>query len=288
MSLRLEMLQVARLAPKMLGESAPLVRGFLGSQISESGAFRDRDGKADLYYTVFGIDSLLALDPACNLHRQRSYIESIADVAPLDFVHLCCLIRARAQLSLPPLDAANQRLLNFRLKCGGFAQSPNGDNSVYNCFLGLGAHQDAGLAMTRSEDFLRSLQDFQTPSGGWNNQREMGEGSTNATAAAVAIYRQLGAEMSAETARWLHAQQHSSGGFKAAPGAPLPDLLSTATALHALSGLGYPMDQIIEPTLDFLDSLWTAEGSFYAHWAEEVLDVEYTFYALLALGHLCN
>ena len=36
---------------------------------------------------------------------------------------------------------------------------------------------------------------------------------------------------------------------------------------------------------DYLDTLWNGT-SFYGHWAEEELDVEYTFYALLALGHL--
>ena len=36
---------------------------------------------------------------------------------------------------------------------------------------------------------------------------------------------------------WLLARCHPEGGFLAAPGAPIPDLLSTATALHALAGL---------------------------------------------------
>ena len=39
-------------------------------------------------------------------------------------------------------------------------------------------------------------------------------------------------------------------------------------------------------SLDFIDTLWTNEGSFYGHWQEETLDCEYTYYALLALGHL--
>ena len=41
-----------------------------------------------------------------------------------------------------------------------------------------------------------------------------------------------------------------------------------------------------ERALDFVDTLWYAAGGFYGHWADEDLDVEYTFYALLALGHL--
>jgi hypothetical protein len=66
----------------------------------------------------------------------------------------------------------------------------------------------------------------------------------------------------------------------------VPDLLSTAVALHALSGLHVPMDHLKEPCLDFLDTLWVNRGSFFGHWHEDTLDVEYTWYALLALGHL--
>ena len=58
MSLRLEMLQVARLAPTLLGESSALVDEFVRSLMHEDGGFRDRDGKADLYYTVFSLNSV--------------------------------------------------------------------------------------------------------------------------------------------------------------------------------------------------------------------------------------
>ena len=61
MSLRLEMLQVARLAPKLLGDSTGRVADFLRSQEEPAGGFADREGKSDLYYTVFGIEGLLAL-----------------------------------------------------------------------------------------------------------------------------------------------------------------------------------------------------------------------------------
>ena len=53
------MLQVARLAPRLLGESIENVREFLDSQ-QTGGGFVDRDGSPDLYYTVFGLDGLAA------------------------------------------------------------------------------------------------------------------------------------------------------------------------------------------------------------------------------------
>jgi len=46
MSLRLEMLQVARLAPKVLGDSTDLVRQFILHQQNADGGFKDRAGPA--------------------------------------------------------------------------------------------------------------------------------------------------------------------------------------------------------------------------------------------------
>ena len=66
----------------------------------------------------------------------------------------------------------------------------------------------------------------------------------------------------------------------------MPDLLSTAVTLHALCAMHRDFAPVRDRCLNFLDSLWTSRGSFYGTWAEESLDVEYTWYGLLALGHL--
>src|SRR2546423_1498619 len=93
------MLQVARLAPKVLGDDAvQLVTQFLRSQQNEDGGFKDRKGKSDLYYTVFGLDALAALQQPFDKDRIRSYAESFGDGATLDFVHLCALARCWAAL----------------------------------------------------------------------------------------------------------------------------------------------------------------------------------------------
>jgi hypothetical protein len=62
--------------------------------------------------------------------------------------------------------------------------------------------------------------------------------------------------------------------------------LSTATALHALSELCVPLTGLRETCLDFLDTLWTSRGAFCGSWLEAAPDCEYTYYGLLALGHL--
>src|SRR5688572_12905804 len=101
MSLRLEMLQVARLAPKLLGESAENVRAFVLSQLLDGG-FAGRDGRPDLYYTVFGLDCLHALRADLPVERVTPWLASFGDGAALDIVHLACLARAHAALGAVP------------------------------------------------------------------------------------------------------------------------------------------------------------------------------------------
>ena len=133
---------------------------------------------------------------------------------------------------------------------------------------------------------LSSVLSLRTPDGGFANHAGAAEGSTPATAAAVLVMRHLDAEPDARVAEWLLARAHGDGGFFAAPNAPVPDLLSTATALHALVAMHADIASIKEPCLDFVDSLWTNAGGFCGSWLDQTLDCEYTYYGLLALGHL--
>jgi prenyltransferase beta subunit len=272
MSFRLEMLQAARRAPARLGESADLVRQFVRGQQLPDGSFRDRSGRSDIYYTVFGLDCLLALDEPLPTGLE-DYLRRFGGGEPLDFVHFTCL--ARCWSVLQPPAALAQRLVAF--------PPPQ---TVYDCYLALGAHEDLRAPLPDTGPWLRRLESLRSQDGAYGNAPGLPLGSTLATAAAAVLLRRLGEPVPAGLAPWLLAQGRPAGGFAAMPRAPMPDLLSTATALHALAGLGAPLDRIKEPCLDFLDSLWSNEGGFHGHWADEPLDVEYTSYALLALGHL--
>ena len=57
-------------------------------------------------------------------------------------------------------------------------------------------------------------------------------------------------------------------------------------AARALSGMKADLGDRKEPCLDFVDSLWSARGGFVGSWEDDALDCEYTYYGLLALGHL--
>ena len=294
-SLRLEMLQVARLAQHALGDAAELVRTFLRAQLLPTGAARDRGGKPDLYYTIFALAGLDALqdsamgESAANL---RGYLESFGDGDHLDFIHLGAFARCWSTMrALGPerAQAIAQKLERYRTGDGGYHESIGAVHGhAYGCFVALGAYQDLGIALPDPLQMVQCLKFLETPDGAWGNLRGMREGTVPATAAAVTLLHQCGLPIHESVGTWLQQQQHESGGgWIAVPGAPLPDLLSTATALHALSCLDVTLPTAAkERALDFIDSLWNATGGFHGHWADDDLDAEYTFYGLLALGHL--
>ena len=285
------MLQVARLAPTLLGESADLVTAFLRRSALPDGSFGDRGGGSDLYYTVFGLEGLLAFGepPPQNT---RGYLTGFGDGAGLDFVHLTCLARAWASTDPngppPELRAGIAgRIETFRSADGGYAATTGADRgSAYACFLALGALEDLHAPVERPEAIIDCVRASRAADGGYANQPGMAEGMTPPTAAAVTVLRHLDAAVERDIASWLLARAHPEGGFLASRRAPMPDLLSTATALHALTALHADLAPLREPCLDFVDSLWTNAGGFHGHWADDALDCEYTYYGLLALGHL--
>ena len=286
------MLQVARLARQLLGESSQLVVDYLRSQINSDGGFKDRSGKSDLYYTVFGLQALCALQAELPTISTKEYLHTFGGGESLDFVHLTCLARCWAMMSDGSLrEPARNELLNrlesFRSRDGGYHDASDSEHgTTYGCFLAIAAHQDL-QANSPNEDGLRHcLKSLQTRDGAFANQPHRETGITTATAAAVTLLRHLGDPAPASVGSWLLSRCHSQGGFFAIPTAPVPDLLSTATALHALTSMQVSLNPIRESCLDFVDSLWTNQGAFYGSWADDALDCEYTYYGLLALGHL--
>ncbi len=297
MSLRLEMLQVARLAPGVLGDEAcGLIEAFVRSTQNHDGGFSDRDATSDLYYTSFAIDALTALQAEIPQTSLGNYLTSKAEeLDALDFVHRCCLMRSLSALDEKPssdlIDVGLAAIENFRTPDGGYNQTPDAaTGSAYACFLAYGAWTDharqAGLPNPEGiAACLNSLVDKED--GGWANDTVFPVTNVPATAAAVSLSRNLRQPIPESTTNFLLSAFHPpSGGFLPFPGAPLPDLLSTAVALHALDGLQADFSRITEPCLDFIDSLWTADGGFHGTWDDDELDLEYTYYGLLALGHL--
>ena len=295
------MLQVARLAQRTLGDAAELIVKYIKSLSTPEGGYANRGGQPDLYYTPFALDCLVALTTSPNdeinlkkTNMTREWLQAFGDGASLDFVHRCCLARAWASQPTATLDktvraSLVKRIESTRSKDGGFAAvSGAKEGTAYGCFLAINAFADLQQPPLSSDDrkgIANCLESLRTQDGGWANAVGQQRGSTTASAAAIATLASLELGVPKKSAEFLLAQQHSSGGFVAAPEVPMPDLLSTAVALHALDTLEHEWRDSQELVLDFLDSLWSAEGAFHGSWADDEPDVEYTFYGLVALGH---
>lgn len=316
MTIRTDLIRSAARATETLGEAAcRQVRAFLNSR-RQDGAFVGRSGQVDLYYTVFALQAWQALgqgnEPA---PVDPQYLLSFAHGDGLDFVHLCCLIRCwacllhdadgatdhatdRATLTRTPfrlgvadhhVSSLRHRLLSFRLSDGGFSHSGAGCSSAYGCFLGLAALQDLAKMEPAHDDgtdsigLLACLARLRCDGGGYANPPADAP-SAPATAAALVTLTQLDQPTDDQSVRRLLDCRGADGGFRANQLTPIGDLLSTATALHALSAAGADLQPLREPTLDFLSSLWSPQGGFRGHAFDDELDCEYTFYGLLAAG----
>jgi len=292
MTIRLEMIRALSRSKEALEDSISPVISFLTESINPNGGFKGRGKQSDLYYTAFGLEALLALGATVPQNQIFNFIQGFTKKDPIDLVHLAALIRCCTNLSAGGIekklrDKFIKDLEKFRSKDGGFSNNTSAEHgTVYSCFFALTAYQDLQIDMPNYTAVTRCVQTLSTPDGGFTNNSEIQTGSTNATAAAMMVLHYLNQPVDKQVTDWLFTQCTSSGGFLAMPKAPIPDLLSTATALHALAVTGFEIDTIKEKCLDFIDSLWCSKGGFYSNWTDTILDCEYTYYGLLALGHL--
>ena len=279
-----------RLDPVSAGEIAAFVRAAWCAD----GGFRSRGGASDLYYTVFGMSALRALDAELSTEQVRPYLATFGDGEDLDFVHLVCLARCRAMQGRSGLwrsvaRPALKRLETWRSADGGYhhrlQHAPQG--TAYGCLLAALAYGESGAIMPAPRTIARCLDGLRRADGSWANDQDAIDGTTTATAAAVVVLTVLDALAEERTsASWLRDRLAPSGGFVASPATPAADLLSTATALHALRVLGSPLESLRDACSAFVEGLWDESGGFRGHALDPIADCEYTFYALLALGCL--
>jgi prenyltransferase beta subunit len=276
----------AKKAKNILADSTPLVADFVNSQANPDGGFKDKAQNSDLYYTVFAMESLIALSVPFNHDKVAYYLKTFDDLNSLDLVHSASLIRCYANLNPDSFDENLRRTLLTRIK--KFAE-PNGSfRTAYDCFLALGAFQDLDADLSNASGIIDCINSLCLPSAGCTNDISIPAASAPATAAAIAVLHYLNADIPHTLIDWLFDKCYTEGSFRAVPAAPIPDLLSTATVLHALALAGFDLAPIKEKSLDYIDTLWDSRGSFAPNSADNRLDCEYTYYGLLALGNLAN
>jgi hypothetical protein len=178
-------------------------------------------------------------------------------------------------------------LFKKRQTLPAFTHYPHNDKeSPYSQFLLFSLKEDMGINTGNRRELLTSFSSYHVETGGYANIKGSQQATANATVAAMTVKRQLGGyHTDNKDIDFLLTLQDESGGFFADVSAPVPDLLSTATALFFLKSCG------VTPRInanDFIDAHWLPSGSFGATLADDTGDVEYTFYGLLASGAICN
>lgn len=260
---------------------------FVKSQRLDDGSFMNKSGKSDLYYTVFGWMLSLAMEVGFDQQKAESYLKTL-NIEELDLIHYAAYIRCRMMVELK-----KEGKLKFFIKsmvpssvkslCS-FEGVPHQDiQSPYSQFIWLSLLEDTGNTGKFENNAMSALENYRTAHGGYKNTRDGLTATTNATAAALSVKGQLEGYNRNEDLHFILDTQSESGGFPAAEASPMPDLLSTSTALFVLSCYG------VQPkfsTHDFLEAHWLDSGGFSATLLENRSDVEYTFYGLLALGAL--
>jgi len=287
------MIRTAARAARPLGSGIRAVEDFIRSRLLDDGGFAGRDGRSDLYYTAFALDTLAALNAAPDTRRVESYVHRFSVGTALDFVHRTALARCWARLPGLRITPAWRRELARSLETcrapdGGFHTVPSPDaSSVTGTFLALGAYNDLQMIPPASHNLLKSLDTLRSRDGAFANEPGLLQGTTLATAGMLVLRRRLHLPVGAGLTDWLEARLHRDGGFLAAPDAPSPDLLSTATALYALRLADKRLDRPrLDACLTFIEGLHEPDGGFCGQWTDTVTDTEYTFYALLSLGCL--
>jgi len=265
-------------------EGLQSLRGFFTSAQDAGGAFVNRASAPDLYYTVFGIESCLALAAPFDRERAAAFVRNVGEV---DLVHHCCRIRCANRLGLFNGSHGLKKSLRSRLnRLVAASLASGGGEGVKGAFLAALAYEDLDGRIPNSWAARRLIRRYERSDGSFANVAGARGGLVTATAAAVVVLRRLTGKSPERSVAWLRSLCMASGGFRVSESVPLPDLLSTATALFALRYCGESLDGMADACEEFIAGLWQPCGGFAGHEADGVADCEYTYYALLALGCL--
>lgn len=255
---------------------------FVESQRTEEGLFVGRSAEEDCYYSLFGLSLMHAFGRGVS-DTAAKRLHTLWRQPSLDGVHKACCVRCFA-LAGDPM-AAKRASRAFRgLRMIGALRTAGGVGP-YEAFAGVAAMEDYGLSPHIRLLIRIMLRHCRCAEGGYTRY---GGGAVTApvTAAALVLRTRFGLAPDHASVDWLM-RCCRRGAFLAHPEAPQPDLLSTAVSLTALGpGPGGLQRDHIEALVAFVESCWHVSGGFVASPGLKIPDVEYTYYALLALGGL--
>ncbi len=294
MTIREDMLEAMRKALPALGSQTESLAKFLQSRLSLHEGFLNRGGQSDLYYTVFGLESLMVLGRVIPQDNIAKYLLSFGSGDNLNLIRLCSLARCWADMEnrkMLPDDVRSamvDRLNTYRTEDGGFATHPGRKRATaFANFFAAGALDDLEAEIPEPDKLILATQALQKDDGSFINDPDVGVATTPSTAVAAILLSRLNQPAGEKTADWFWKRLDDNGGFRASGIVPICDLVSTAVALHAMSKLGHHLQgRQAESCRNFIFTMRTLEGAFHDNLGNPTPDSEYVFYALLSLGHL--
>ncbi len=294
------------------------IQSFVGSQHCETGGFKDRAGKPDIYYSVFAYTLALAYDINLDIEKEQEFLTTWNRAHDLDLVHAVCYIRCYLLLQViqqkqafglrfDALDSEGfltklamkslirkakkncqeqfQLIDTYKSKDGAYNHNRQSANqaSVYASFLVWTLFQDLNEDKKRLNGISQPISNLQCSDHSFANDGASSTGVTSATAAGLIMT--LGQNPNG-IVDYLMKNYTPRGGFKAAQDLPIADTLSTSTALLALYMSGENLHNLSEKSIDFINLHWDESGGFFGSIADMTCDVEYTYYALMGIGIL--
>lgn len=287
-----QMVSLLRNALDVLDEQGQTeVFQFMKSQQNADGGFKDRGGRSDLYYSLFG---MLILEAEGRRQKAKESVQSQYSVAQPafeikakltqfvknqssgevpGFIEQCCLALLQKELRINRISRTKTLLKLTR----SFWKERYSINLSYRSFV-LFLTLDAVLP------FRSLLQRF---SGKMLSGVEVNEHSPcSEIAAKVFLLKILGKDGSDEQ-QLLISLFSESGGFRAFQHLEQADMLSTAVALFALKNADCDVRLLTPCCLEFIQRNFV-DGAFLSGDGDQTTDLEYTFYGLLALGTLAD
>ncbi|RXQ89881.1 hypothetical protein EO244_13945 [Ancylomarina salipaludis] len=296
------------------------IRSFVSSQKCDSGGFKDRAGKPDLYYSVFAYTLAFVYDIELDIEKEFKFLESFQDGSVLDLVHAVCYIRSylllqviqqKRKFGFKPdvrnVDGFFGKILmkglikkvkkdcsvlfelieTYKSKDGAYNHNKKQAEqaTVYASFLVWTLFQDLNEEESVLNRITNQLYTLKCDDASFANDSASKTGVTSATAAGLIMTSNQNHNFDGSMF-YLKQNYTSRGGFKAASDLPIADLLSTSTGLLALYMAGENLQNLSEKSIDFINLHWDESGGFFGSIADMTCDVEYTYYALLGIGIL--
>jgi len=247
------------------------IKDFIRQNQLESGAFADRSGRPDLYYSFFGFLLCSSLSMAEELKKLESYI--LNTTAVNDPSHVDSTI-------LAILRYAFHRRFFFKLKksfqlAGSVVFNLRKKAEVYDYFFMLLIFNYYwGWSRCISEQIDKRISPL-----------VIDEQSPCSHLAAMLLIRTHALKTVDELASELKIYATESGAFAAFRNHNSPDLLSTAVAVYALFQSKSDIRLFAPECLQFVNHHFD-NGAFLSGDGDPTRDLEYTFYGLLALNSI--